>query len=96
MICGYILWNCLKYQCTVVHWIISEHTDQWRSQNAEKVTHIKRRLLDQAMILFDCVPFQMGTSLKGKNCSQRELILSFKSSFLWYGKITFTTLGGLP
>ena len=28
--------------------------------NAEKVTHIKGRLLDQAMILFNCVPFQNG------------------------------------
>ena len=25
-----------------------------------KVTHIKGRLLDQAMILFNCVPFQNG------------------------------------
>ena len=40
---------------------------QWHSQNAEKVMHIKGRLLDQAMILFNCVHFQMGTSLKGKN-----------------------------
>ena len=40
---------------------------QRRSQNAEKVTHIKGRPLDQAMILFNCVPFQMGTPLKGKN-----------------------------
>ena len=32
--------------------------EQWRSQNAEKVTHIKVRLLDQAVILFNCVPFQ--------------------------------------
>ena len=31
-----------------------------RSQNAEKVTHIKRRLLDQAMVLFNCVPFENG------------------------------------
>ena len=30
---------------------------QWRSKNAEKVKHIKGRLLDQAMILFKCVPF---------------------------------------
>ena len=35
-------------------------TIQWRSQNAEKVTHIKRSLLDQAVILFNCVPFQNG------------------------------------
>ena len=28
---------------------------------------IKGRLLDQAMILFNCIPFQMGTSLKAKN-----------------------------
>ena len=33
---------------------------QWRSQNAEKVTYIKGRLLDQAVILFNCVPFQNG------------------------------------
>ena len=26
---------------------------QWRSQNAEKVTYIKGRLLDQAVILFN-------------------------------------------
>ena len=41
---------------------------QWRSQKAEKVKHIKGRLLDHAMILFNCVPFiKMETSLKGKN-----------------------------
>ena len=28
---------------------------------------VKRRLLDQAMILFNFIPFQMATSLKGKN-----------------------------
>ena len=33
---------------------------QWGSQNAEKVTHIKGKLLDQAVILFNCVPFQNG------------------------------------
>ena len=57
---------------------------QRRSQNAEKITHIKGRLLDQAMILFNCVPFQMGTSLKGKNLlpDQRERILPFMRSSL--------------
>ena len=60
---------------------------QWRSQNAEKVTHITDRLLYQAMILFNYVPFQNGTSLK----KEFERILSFK---VW--KITFTTLGQLP
>ena len=33
---------------------------QWRSQNAETVTHIKGTLLKQAMILFICVIFQNG------------------------------------
>ena len=33
---------------------------QWHSQNAEKVTHIKGRLLDQTMILFNYFPFQNG------------------------------------
>ena len=40
---------------------------QWRSQNAEKVTYIKGRLLYQAAILFNCVLFIMGTSHKEKN-----------------------------
>ena len=39
----------------------------WRSQDDESATHIKGGLLDQARILFNCVPFQMGTSLIGKN-----------------------------
>ena len=38
---------------------ISEVYPRWRSQNAVKVTHIKWRLLDQAVI-FNCVPFQNG------------------------------------
>ena len=33
---------------------------QWRSQKAEKVMHIKGRLLDQALVLFNCVPFYNG------------------------------------
>ena len=39
---------------------------KWCSQNAEKVMHIKGRLLDQAMILYNYVPFQNG------NFSQRK------------------------
>ena len=39
---------------------------QWRSQNAEKVIRIKGRLLDQAMILSNCAPFQ------NVNVSQRK------------------------
>ena len=30
------------------------------NQNTEKVMHIKGRPLDQAVILFNCVPFQIG------------------------------------
>ena len=33
---------------------------QGRSQNAENVTHIKGRLLEQAVILFNCAPFRNG------------------------------------
>ena len=33
---------------------------QLRSQNAEKVTHIKGRLLYQEMILYNYAPFQNG------------------------------------
>ena len=58
--------------------------DNWQrcSQNVEKVTRIKGRLLDQAMILFNCISFQMVTSLKGKNLLQEGAILSFMSSSL--------------
>ena len=49
------------------HFGLPQHDIQGRSQNAEIVTHIKGRLLDQAVILFKCVPLQNGTSLKGTN-----------------------------
>ena len=35
-------------------------TYKWRKQNAEKVTHIKGRLLDQAVVLFNCAPYHNG------------------------------------
>ena len=50
---------------------------QWSSQNAEKVMHIKWKLLYQAMILYNYVTFQMGTSPKEKN-----LLPQGASSFL--------------
>ena len=40
--------------------------NQWRSQNAEKVTDIKGRILDQADILFNCIPFH------NRNFSERK------------------------
>ena len=45
---------------------------QWRSQNAQKVTHIKGRQLDQAITLFNYVPFQMGTFLKREEFAARR------------------------
>ena len=62
------------------------YLNQWRSKNAEKVTHIKGRLLEQAVILLIVSLFIIGTSLKGEKCSHREQILSIKSSSYWYGK----------
>ena len=61
-------------------------TQQWRSQNAEKVTHIEGRLLYHALILYNYVHFQFGTSLKGKNVLPEGANSYFKSSSLWYGK----------
>ena len=49
---------------------IQEHC-QWYSQNAEKVTHIKRTLLDQEVILFNCVPFQNGNFSLRKELAPR-------------------------
>ena len=67
----------------------------WRSQNVEKVMHIKGRLLDQAMILFNCFPFQMGTSLTGKNLLLEGVNSFLYEQFLIVWKITFITLNDL-
>ena len=65
---------------------------QWRSQNAEKKTHAKGKLLEQAVILFDCVPFiKWELLLWGNNFLPEERILSGKSSSLWYGKSLLQT-----
>ena len=55
------------------------------SQNAEKATRIKGRLLDQAVVLFNCTPFQNG------NISQRKKIAPSGSELfpLWYGKSVY-------
>ena len=52
--------------------ICTLYRTQRRSQNALKVTHVKGRLLDQAMILFYCVLFKQELLLKEKICSQRS------------------------
>ena len=44
---------------------------QWRSKNAEKVTHIKGRLLEQPVILFNCVSFQNENFSKRKEFAPR-------------------------
>ena len=45
----------LRRVCAYAH--TRQSLRQWRSKNAEKVTHIKGRLLYQAMILYNYVPF---------------------------------------
>ena len=73
------------------------HTSQQQcSQNAKRITHIKGRLLDQAMILFNYVPFQMGTSHKGKNLLQEGGNSFLYEQFLIVWNITFITLSDLP
>ena len=56
---------------------------QQRSLKAEKVPHIKGRLLNQAMILFNCVPFHIGTSLKRKNLLPEKANSLGANSFLY-------------
>ena len=62
-----------------------------RSQNDEKGTHIKGRLLDQAVASFTCILFQMGTSLKGENLLPEGANSFLYEQFLIERKITFTT-----
>ena len=54
---------------------LQSSTKQWRSQNTAKATHIKGRLLDQAVILFNCVPFW------NENFFQRKELASNGSEF---------------
>ena len=69
---------------------------QRRGQNADKVTHIKGRPLDQAMILFNCIPFQIGTSLKGQNLLPEGANSFLYEQFLIVWKITYNTPSDLP
>ena len=55
--------------------LLSYSSRQWRRQNAAKVTHVKGRLLDQAVMLFNCVPFRNG------NFSERKEFASRGSEF---------------
>ena len=84
-----------KSQSNLLSYVTRERI-QWHSQNAQTVTNIKGRLLDQATILFHCVPFQMGTSLKGKNLLPLGANSFLYEQFLKVWKITFITLSDLP
>ena len=81
----------MKCRILVVIFQIILYFSQRRSQNAEKVSHIKGRLLDQAMVLFIWVPFQMGRSLKGKN-----LLPEGVNSFLYEKFLIVCKISDLP
>ena len=57
VLCLFLAVPWVSLHCVIV--VFPDHT-QWRSQNAEKVTHINGRLLDQAMIIFNYIPFRNG------------------------------------
>ena len=48
------------YFASLVHLQCMWNGQQWRSQNAEKVKHIKGGLLYQAIILYNYIPFLNG------------------------------------
>ena len=66
------------------------------ARTLRKLRKPKGRLLDQAVILFNCVLFITGTSLKGKN------LLPLRGEFCplravpYSMEITFALLGDLP
>ena len=98
-----ILRHChswLARQYFLLFWYLHHYQQtfpsQRRSQNAEKFMHIKGRLLDQAMILFNCIPLHMGSSLKGKNLLPEGANYFLYEQFLIVWKITFITLSDLP
>ena len=59
---------------------------QWSSQNAEKLRTSKGDYWNKQRLSSTAPLFKMGTILKERICSQREQILSIKSSSLLYGK----------
>ena len=63
--------------------------------NGVAVTYIKGILIDQAVIPSIAPISKWELLLKERICSQRERILSFESSTLWYEKITSITLSDL-
>ena len=75
---------------------MNEYMEHWRNHNAEKVMHIKGRVLYQAVILYNNVPFLNGTSLKGKNLLPEGANSFLYEQFLKVWKITFTTLDEIP
>ena len=65
-------------------------------QNAENVRHIKGIPLDQAVVLFNCIPFQIGNFSSRKEFAPKGSE-SFPLRAVPSGmEITFTTLGDLP
>ena len=76
--------------------VTNSYRIQWHSLNAEKVKHVKGRLLDHTMFYSILSLFRIGTSLKGKILIP-EGANSFRSEqFLTVCKLTFTTLGDHP
>ena len=72
LLCSLLLTLSLRIVTRVTFYIKSQkgpdkHIGQRRSPDTEKVTHIKGRILYQALIIYNYVPFQIGTSHKGKN-----------------------------
>ena len=76
------------------HWLLKFFLHAFFNGVARPM-HIKGRLLDQAMILFNCIPFKMGTSLK-KNLLPEGANSFLYEQFLIVWKITFITSSDLP
>ena len=66
------------------------------TENAEKVKHLKRRILDQQWFSSIASIFEMGTSLKGKNSLPEGANSFLYEQFLIVWKITFIILNDLP
>ena len=66
---------------------------QWRSQNAGKVKHIKGRVMNQVMILYNNVPLKWELLLKEEFAPRGSEFFPLRA--VPYEKITLTTLGEL-
>ena len=85
-----------KYSYILGGYVHIWYTDQWRSQNAEKICTSKGDYWIKQRFSSITSLFKLGTSLKGKNLLPEGANSFLLEQLFMVWKITFTTLGDPP